>query len=180
MPPIAPFALNGSTGTTLSWLAHLPRDTRQRHRAQYLNATSDLAASAVTFYGAGAPVLVTSESASGQAVVNVPGTGNFAPSDIVLVYDDSARTFYRHTVSSVTADTVTLSANLSATLVAGDMLIKRGSVLGAIPVGATTKEVNASGSGFFCGETGRALWAELTGTSACKINALAGDFVQGD
>jgi hypothetical protein len=66
----------------------------------------------------------------------------------------------------------TLNANLGLALAPGDT-IHLMTTRGQIPVGSTTKEVNAPT--VFAVDEGPAL-IELDGTAACRINLVAGEF----
>lgn len=142
-------------------------------RINYLNATSDKAASVVTFWTPGAPVKITATGASGQAVVTAVGTGNFAANDRVVVRHLTADTYQMMTVSSVTSTNVTMVQNLDAAVASGDLIYKM-TANGTIAVGNATKEINAAGGGIYNGREGRPLLLDLDGTAACQINVASG------
>ena len=167
-----PFSQTGNAGSTLSHVV-VPAGGRDRTRVQYVNATSDKAGSLLTFKGATASTTITATSASNQAVVNcVPYTGA-AQNDVVVLFSFATGTAVRGVVTSVQAGvSVTLTANLGLALAPGDTVHLMTS-RAQIPVGAATKEANAPT--VFAVMEGPAL-IELDGTSACRINLVAGEY----
>ena len=168
-----PFSQTGNAGSTLSHVV-VPAGGRDRVRVQYVNATSDKAASLLTFKAPSTSTTVSAISASAQAVVNcVPYTGA-AANDVVVLFSFATGTAVRGVVSSVDAGagTITLGANLGLALAPGDTVHLMTS-RAQIPVGAATKEANAPT--VFVVLEGPAL-IELDGTSACRINLVAGEY----
>jgi hypothetical protein len=167
-----PFSQTGNAGSTLSHVV-VPAGGRDRVRVQYVNATSDKAASLLTFKAPTTSTIVTATSASNQAVVNcVPYTGA-AANDVVVLFSSVTGTGVRGVVTSVQAGvSITLTANLGLALAPGDTVHLMTS-RAQIPVGAATKEANAPT--VFVVHEGPAL-IELDGTSACRINLVAGEY----
>ena len=64
-----PFSFTGNAGSTLSHVV-IPAGGRDRIRVQYVNATSDKAASLLTFKSPSKSTIVTATSASNQTVIN--------------------------------------------------------------------------------------------------------------
>ncbi len=168
-----PFSFTGNAGSTLSHVV-IPAGGRDRIRLQYVNATSDKAASLLTFKSASKWTTVTAASASNQAVVNAPPYAGAAANDVVVLFSLVTGTGIRGVVSSVdaVAGTITLTANLGLALAPGDT-VHLMATKAQIPVGAATKEVNAPT--VFVVNEGPAL-IELDGTTACRINLVAGEY----
>lgn len=141
-------------------------------RVQYINATSDLTSSAITFYSTATPLLVTTAQSIATNIITAVGT-TFSGSDVVIVRHVSTDTYERAVVSSANGTTITLSANLSAIAAVGDLVYKC-TAAGSIPVGNTTKELNAGVGGIYNGVAGRPLLVEVNGTSACQVNCVSG------
>lgn len=168
-----PFSCTGDAGSTLSHVV-VPAGGRDRIRVQYVSATSDKAASLLLFKRSSTSATVTDAGATNQKVVKcVPYTGA-AANDVVVIFSKASGTGARGVVASVqTGVSVTLAANLGVALAPGDTIYLMAAA-GQIPVGATTKEVNAPT--VFVVHEGPAL-LELDGTSACRINLVGGEYV---
>ena len=167
-----PFSQTGNAGTVLSHVV-IPAGGRDRTRVQYVNATSDKAASLLTFKSQAKTTAVTAASASNQAVVNCVPYAGAAANDVVVLFSAVTGTGVRGVVTSVQAGvSITLTANLGLALAPGDM-VHLMAAFGQIPVGAATKETNAPT--VFAVNEGPAL-IELDGTSACRINLVAGEY----
>ena len=168
-----PFSFTGNAGSTLSHVV-VPAGGRDRIRLQYANATSDKAASLLTFKGASKSTTVTATSAANQTVINAPPYAGAAQNDVVVLFSSVTGTGVRGVVASVDANagTITLGANLGLALAPGDSVHLMASK-GQIPVGAATKEANAPT--VFAVAEGPAL-IELDGTAACRINLVAGEY----
>lgn len=168
-----PFSFTGTAGTILSHVV-IPASGRDRVRVQYASATSDKAASLLTFRSQSRVSTVTAISAANQTVISAPPYPGAAANDVVVLFSIATGAGVRGVVASVdaVAGTITLNANLGLALAPGDtisLMISRGQV----PVGATTKEVNAPT--VFAVNEGPAL-IELDGTAACRINLVAGEY----
>ena len=139
-----------------------------------MNATSDKAASLLTFKSLSKFAIVTAASAAAQAVINAPPYAGAAANDVVVLFSLVTGTGIRGVVSAVdgVAGTITLTANLGLALAPGDMVYLM-TARAQIPVGAATKEANAPT--VFVVLDGPAL-IELDGTSACRINLVAGEY----
>ena len=167
-----PFSKTGDAGSTLSH-AVIPAGGRDRIRVQYVNATSDKAASLLTFKAPAASTTVTAVSASNQAVVNCVPYAGAAQNDVVVLFSFATGTAVRGVVTSVQAGvSITLTANLGLALAPGDQ-VRLMTSRAQIPVGAATKEANAPT--VFVVHEGPAL-IELDGTAACRINLVAGEY----
>jgi len=168
-----PFSQTGNAGSILSHVV-IPAGGRDRVRVQYVNATSDKAASLLTFKAPSKSTIVTAASASAQTVVNCVPYSGAAANDVVVLFSLATGTGVRGVVSSVdaVAGTITLTANLGLALAPGDM-VHLMTARAQIPVGAATKEANAPT--VFVVLEGPAL-IELDGTSACRINLVAGEY----
>jgi hypothetical protein len=175
------FAGPGTGTTTLSYCVAGPSSAYNTKltgtpRLQYINATSDKAASVIQFYTAGAPASVTGLSTNGQKVIKMAGTG-YASNDVLVVRSVSNNTYARCVVTTNSTTTVTVAANLPWDLVTNDQVWKM-TAGGSIPVGAATKELNAGAGAVYNGQKAKPLLFEIDGTSACHINAAAGYFHQ--
>jgi len=168
-----PFSFTGDAGSTLSH-AVVPAAGRDRVRIQYANATSDKAGSLLTFRKASASSIVTAASASNQKVINAPPYSGAAQDDVVVLLSLGVGQAVRGVVDAVDAEagTITLKSNLGLALLPGD-LVHLMSATAQIPVGAATKEANAPT--VFAALEGPVL-VELDGTSACRINLVAGEW----
>ena len=168
-----PFAVTGVSGTTLSSVA-IPATLLDKIRIQYVNATSDTASGALTFYRVDSTNIatVTATSATGQAVVNAIPYPGAAQNDIVVLHRYATNTAARGIVAATGTNSITLAANLPFNLTKGDkvyLMAPNGTIL----VGATTKELNAPT--VFATAQGPLL-IDLTGTAACRINIVAGEY----
>ena len=168
-----PFSQTGNAGSTLSHVV-VPAGGRDRVRVQYVNATSDKAGSLLTFKAPSTSSTVTATSASAQTVINAPPYTGAAANDIVVLFSSVTGTGVRGVVASVNteAGTITLTANIGLALSPGDKVHLMASKA-QIPVGAATKEANAAT--VFVVHEGPAP-IELDGTTACRINLVAGEY----
>jgi hypothetical protein len=168
-----PFSFTGNAGSTLSHVV-IPAGGRDRIRLQYVSATSDKAASLLSLKSASKTTTVTAASAFNQTVINAPPYSGAAANDVVVLFSSVTGTGVRGVVASVdaVAGTITLNANLGLALAPGDT-VHLMAAKGQIPVGAATKEANAPT--VFAVAEGPAL-IELDGTSACRINLVAGEY----
>jgi len=168
-----PFAKTGDAAATLSH-AVVPAGGRDRIRLHYVNATSDKAASLLTFLSACETAAVLATAAANQKVISViPYTGA-AQNDVVVLFSKGTGNAVRGVVDAVDAEakTITLKANLGLALAPGDT-IHLMAAKGQIPVGNATKEANAPT--VFAALEGPVL-IELDGTAACRINLVAGEY----
>lgn len=168
-----PFARTGDAGTTLSH-ATIPAGGRDRVRVQYVSATSDKAASLLTFRSASEAAGVLAASASNQKVIGAAPYAGAAQNDVVVLLSKATGQAIRGVVDAVdaVAKTITLKGNLGLALAPGDsvhLMVTKGQ----IPVGAATKEANAPT--VFASLEGPVL-LELDGTSVCRINLVAGEY----
>ena len=168
-----PFSKTGNAGTTLSNVV-IPAGGRDRIRLQYINATSDKAASLLDFKSSSKSSTVTANSASNQLVINAPPYAGIAANDVVVLFSFATGTAVRGIVNAfdAVAGTITLTANLGLALAPGDKVHLMTS-RGQLPVGATTKEANAPT--VFAALDGPLL-IDLDGTAACRINLAAGEY----
>ena len=168
-----PFSKTGDAGSTLSHVV-IPAGGRDRIRVQYVSATSDKAASLLTLKGSTKSSIVTAASAANQKVISAAPYAGAAQDDVVVLFSFATGTGIRGVVDAVDAEagTITLKANLGLALGVGDQVHLMASN-GQIPVGAATKEANAPT--VFAVHEGPAL-LELDGTSACRINLVAGEY----
>lgn len=164
------FAGLGTGATTLSYyITSAMGDGTPR--VQYVNVTSDKAASVLKFYDAGTPIMMTAGQSSTTNFTCV-GT-SFASNDVVVLRDVSADTYERVVVYGSTATNVTTQAAITGTYVAGDLAYEM-TANGQFAVAAATVEKNAVGGAIYNGTEGEPTLIEVDGTSACKINAIAG------
>ncbi len=167
-----PFSFTGNAGSTLSHVV-VPASGRDRIRVQYVSATSDKAASLLTFKAPSKSTVVTATSAANQTVINCVPYAGAAANDIVVLFSAVTGTGIRGVVASVQAGvSITLNANLGLALAPGDM-VHLMATFGQIPVGAATKEANAPT--VFVVNEGPGL-IELDGTAACRVNLVAGEY----
>lgn len=167
-----PFAKTGDAGTTLSH-AVVPAGGRDRIRVQYVSATSDKAASLLSFKASIGSLTVLEASAANQKVIGVVPYTGAAQNDVVVLFSKATGLGVRGVIDTVDAGakTMTLKANLGIALAPGDT-IHQMAAQGQIPVGAATKEANAPT--VFATLEGPVL-LEIDGTSACRINLVAGE-----
>jgi hypothetical protein len=168
-----PFAKTGDAGTTLSH-AVIPAGGRDRVRIQYINATSDKAASLLGFRASAETTTVLAASAAGQKVISATPYTGAAQNDVVVLFSKQTGEAVRGVVDAVdaVAKTITLKGNLGIGLGEGDTVHLMADK-GQIPVGAATKEANAPT--VFAALEGPVL-VELDGTAACRINLVAGEY----
>ena len=167
-----PFSFTGNAGSILSSVV-VPASGRDRIRVQYVNATSDKAASLLAFKQPSKSTTVTATSAANQTVINCVPYAGAAANDVVVLFSAVTGTGIRGVVASVQAGvSTTLNANLGLALAPGDMVYLM-AAFGQIPVGAATKETNAPT--VFVVNEGPAL-IELDGTAACRVNLVAGEY----
>jgi len=167
-----PFSFTGNAGSTLSHVV-VPAGGRDRIRVQYVSATSDKAASLLALKAPSASATVTAACAANQAVVSCAPYAGAAQNDVVVLFSNTTGTGVRGVVTSVQAGvSVTLTANIGLALAPGDKVHLMAS-RAQIPVGAATKEANAPT--VFVVHEGPAL-LEVDGTSACRINLVAGEY----
>jgi hypothetical protein len=170
---MTPFSFTGNAGTLLSHVV-VPAGGRDRVRVQYASATSDKAASLLIFRAQSRATTVTATSASNQTVINAPPYLGAAANDVLVLFSKSTAAGVRGVVASVDvgAGTITLNATLGIALAPGD-IVSLMTARGQVPVGATTKEVNAPT--VFAVNEGPAL-IELDGTATCRINLVSGHY----
>jgi hypothetical protein len=172
-----PFAATGplgsGTGSAISSVA-IPATGYQKIRIQYLNATSDAASGALTFYQAAGSRISTvlASSASGQAVISAVPYSGAAQNDVIVLHSYATNTVARGAVATTGSNSITLQANLPFNLSPGDKIYLM-LPNGTISVGAATKEVTAPT--IFATSQGPAL-IDLSGTAACRINLVAGEY----
>ncbi|MCX6879009.1 MAG: hypothetical protein NTW21_35150 [Verrucomicrobia bacterium] len=91
-----PFSQTGNAGSTLSHVV-IPAGGRDRVRVQYANATSDKAASLLTFKSESKSTTVTATSAATQTVINAPPYSQFLiPAENELALVGGADEFVNH------------------------------------------------------------------------------------
>jgi len=168
-----PFAVTGGTGSTLSSVA-IPATGYEKIRIQYVNATSDTASGALTFYQAAAANVVTvlATSTTGQKVIAAVPYMGAAQNDVIVMHSYATNTVARGVVDTTGSNSITLKANLPMNLSRGDKVYPM-LPNGTITVGVATKEINAPT--IFATTQGPAL-IDLSGTGACKINLVAGEY----
>jgi hypothetical protein len=170
-PAQTPFAFTATSGSTLSSVA-IPATGNEKIRLQYVNATSDAASGALTFYRADERADVLATSATGQKVISAAPYPGAAQDDVVVLHAYATNTAARGVVDTTGSNSITLKANLPVTLRPGDkvyLMVPAGS----IAVGAATKEVNAPT--VFATGWGPAL-VDVSGTASCRINLVAGEY----
>jgi hypothetical protein len=159
--------------------AIIPANGEKVAQVDYVNVTSDKAASKLLYYKTSDPIIVTLGTNASQAVIYAPGTGNLAANDIIVLRHVASETYERLVVSAVAATTVTATANPTAATVAGDLIYKvstSATFTGAfVPVGNAT--VSVSGASFF-GQQNKPTYVEVDGTAASQINIIAGRYVR--
>lgn len=166
-----PFAFTATSGTTLSSVA-IPATGNEKIRVQYVNATSDAASGALTFYAADKSATVVTTSSAGQKVISAVPCSGAAENDVLVLHSYATNTAARGVVDTTGTASITPKANLPTILRPGDKvyLMVPG---GSITVGAATKEVDAP-TVFATGQ-GPAL-IDVSGTAACRINLVAGEY----
>jgi hypothetical protein len=167
------FSGPGTSGTTLSYFVSSAAGNGTP-RVQYLNGTSDKSTSKFTFWTPSAVFTITTGTNASQATIFCDGT-SVTNSDVLVVRHVASDTYERLIFTSSTASTITFTANLAAATAAGDQVYKMANK-GTIPVGATTKEINANNGGIFNGLSTKPVLIDLDGTSAVTINVASGKY----
>ena len=115
-----PFSFTGNAGSTLSHVV-VPASGRDRIRVQYVNATSDKAASLLTFKSPSKSTVVTATSAANQTVINCVPYAGAAPMTWWCCSPRSpAPAFVAWSPRSQAGVSITLNANLGLALAPGD------------------------------------------------------------
>jgi len=139
----------------------------------YINATSDLASSSITFYSVTNVADITAASFGNTNYVT--STNNFGVAgQIVLLRHFATDTYEKLQVSSVTQTNQLLGAWTSTVAAAAGDRIYALTPAGTIPVGAAT--VSVVGSGVYAGQKGYPLYCEISGTSSCNLNAITATY----
>lgn len=165
---------------------------RGQPRIDYINATGDTAASKLTFYTVEAPVKITAAGVATNYVAATSALASFLTNNIVVLRHVASDTYQRLTVNTNTGSRITFQQNLSAAVVAGDLLYRAtaGGTLAVAPVlsyYATTNElvvvVNynreyAPANPLFHGSEGRPLLVEVNGvgTNTVALNLVSGTY----
>lgn len=164
------FSGNGTGSTTLSYYI-TQAEGDGVPRVQYVNVTSDKAASVLKFYSAGTGIILTGDQASTTNFTCVGTT--FASNDVVVLRDVSAGTYERVVIYGSTASNATTQAAITGTYGAGDYAYEM-TAAGQFAVGNATVEKNAGAGAIWNGTELEPTLIEVDGTSACKINAISG------
>jgi hypothetical protein len=172
----AVFAGNGTdVGTTLNYFVVSANGRDQGVPViTFVNVTSDKSDSVLKFYSAGTPVNCTQASVQATNIV-VASTNGFAAGDVIIIRYQATDNYARRVVHDVTQGTnIVTTAVLTTPTAAGDLVYKA-TAAGSIPVGNAT--LNLIGTGIYAGQRGKPLLVEVDATSACEINAIAGQFI---
>ena len=141
----------------------------------YLNATSDLSSSKVTFYTYGTNTFVNAAQ-PGTTFIPVNATNGFVNGDVIVIRHVATDTYEKRILTTFTTNGVlVVTAAPTVATAAGDV-IYRVSAAGSIPVGAATLAL--TGEGIYAGEKGKPLLLEVDGTSTCQLNAVCAKYVK--
>lgn len=166
-----------NAGSTVAQLVFRPV-TAKANSFHGIEATSDKSASVIAFLGGGAPVALTEAAPNNDTTLVVGSTAaaGFSGSDEIYIYNTLTKTGQIRTVSSVSGGTITISSGLTGAHEIATTRIFKLSTLQSIKVGNATKSLFQD-TPFFVGGIGRPVVVRLDGTSACSINALAGEII---
>jgi len=167
----SPFTVNGSGTGTLS-TAVVPASDLQKVQVQYINATSDQAASALSFESPVAESTITASGTAGSTAIScpLPGTSGSGTEIVILGVGERAIITGTAALDSSGNPTITLASPTINPVNVGDKVYQM-NVNGTIGVGASTLSLAAPT--IFASPYGPAL-VELTGTAKCHINIVAG------
>lgn len=140
----------------------------------YFNVTGDNATNKLYFFSSAAPIYCTATAAASQAIVTAQD-GSITNGNIVVIRSLANDTYQRVYVESATSSNWTSNVNLDFALAIGDPIYKQTATV-SIPVGNATKELNAADGLIYAGTSGRPLLFQVTGTTACSINAASGTY----
>lgn len=144
-------------------------------RIEYINITSDLSSSAITFKDGTFKSLVTSYDDGSPTVIGTASGLSYNTNDVIVIYSPSSGNTERLVIATRTSSNITTTTSVSFEPVEGDVLYIM-TANGSIPVGAATKEINATGSAVYNGQKDYPILVEVNGTSACQVNLISGVF----
>lgn len=163
-------------GTTLSYyIASAYSENGGAPIVTYVNATSDKAASVLQFYTCTTACMVTGVNSTVTIPMATNGFSGYVANAILILRHTATDTYERRIVSTATTTNVVLTAAPTTATAYGD-LVYVCTAAGAIPVTATTKELD--GPGIYAGQAGKPLLVDLDATSACQINAISGYYLK--
>lgn len=158
--------LNGSGSTAAEVI--FPAKPDQQIRVVGAIATSDKAASVLSFRTGAMPVSISASNAAGTGIT-VTRTNGLAPNDLIVIQRADGTTA-SGTIASFPASTnITLNATTGTITLPGDQVYKLGAAT-TLKCGAAT--VNYQGEAIFVGRFGRPIRCVLDGTSACSLDSV--------
>ena len=161
------YTTKNASGTTTCEV-HFPANPQQQVRIVGAIATSDKAASVLSWRTGSTPYTISATNAAGTTIT-VSYTNGLAAND-VLVIQKANGTCISGTISSFANSTnITLAATTGAQTLPGDEVYKM-SAATTIKVGATT--VTYQGEAIYVGTRGRPVRVVLDGTSACSLDSI--------
>jgi hypothetical protein len=135
-------------------------------------ASSDLAASVITFKAGTTPLTITKTNVAGTTI-DVAATNGFTVADFVIVETKSGSLTNAQIASFTGATNIVFTDKVMAT-VPGDQIYKLGSAT-TLWVGIYTNR-NFQGEAIFVGQRGRPVQVQVTGTSACSLDSITGRY----
>jgi hypothetical protein len=142
----------------------------------YLNVSSDLATSLLTFYTLGTPVQVRYTNST--TTLFIEGTnGVTTNAQIIVIRHADTDTYERRITTGSTATTnLIVTSAPSQTVRPGDLIYQMTGT-NTIPWIAGTNSIGP-GPGIYAGQAGKPLLFEINGTAACQINAWCATYPQ--
>lgn len=164
------FVNKTATGTTSAEVI-FPADPALQIRVVTAFATSDKAASVLSFTsGAGAYVISAANVAG--TTITVSQTNGLAPSDVLIISAANGSTNYARTISSFANSTnIVLTASTQNATAVGDSVYKMSA---ATTIKVAAASVTYNGDAIYVGASqGRPVRCVLDGTSACSIDSMS-------
>jgi hypothetical protein len=158
----------------------IPFRSSNRALINYINVTSDKAASKLSVYGGSVVTTTTADAATGQDKINVVSTTGFANSDIIVAQavGGTPQVITLHSSTAIVSATqLQAAANLSTAIASGDSIFKM-SLIASIPCGATTLIIptigpsQSDGSGVVASASGMPLYLSLDCTTNASLNVV--------
>ena len=135
-------------------------------------ASSDLAASVITFKAGTTPLTMTKTNVAGTTI-DVAATNGFTVADFVIVETKSGSLTNAQIASFTGATNIVFTDKVMAT-VPGDQIYKLGTAT-TLPVGSTSGK-NYQGEALFVGQRGRPVQVIVNGTSACSLDSVTAHY----
>lgn len=172
-----PYVIYAGTGTALGGtnaFAVVSANSRNNGTplVTYLSVTSDTSVTKARFYTVTGYADIQATNSGTTLYVN---TNLFMTANTVCVLRHMTGDTYEKIVAASVANTNQLTSAYAPVTAAipGDRLYAL-ALAGYIPVGSST--LSLTGSGIFSGQPGMPLCVDITGTSACSVNALCASY----